>query len=109
VERARARNLGARIFPLYTYMVMDALIDDVVAHYRRRGPAVLDEWSGWHLLQGLVLMSPLGKVFMPRKKEVFDKVWARKKEWYDDVKGLREDQIPPLCTVPSACTLVQEN
>jgi len=82
---------------------MDHVIDDVIAQHRAEGPAALDKWTVRDLLEGLVLMTPLAKVVMPKKKAVFDKVWSRRKEWYDDIKPPHKSG-----SQPSVCTLVAE-
>lgn len=39
------------------------------------------EWSMGRIAKGLVLLTPIGGVVWPHEKPVFDKVWARRKEW----------------------------
>ena len=61
----------------------DRAVDDVIAHVHRT--LELPSYTASDVIRGLVLLTPLGHVVYPKHKPVFDRVWARRKEWYDSV------------------------
>lgn len=58
---------------------MEAEIDRQIK--RIRDGEYKPEWSLGGIAKGVVMLTPVGGMVWPEEKPVFDRVWARRREW----------------------------